>query len=84
MAAPLPQTADQEALMSDDTTETTPGPASGPRYFGKEGEGVQVVHNLRDASPYAELGYEEVDEAAYLASLPDLTASPSPAPTGGE
>ncbi|WP_327415398.1 hypothetical protein [Streptomyces sp. NBC_01233] len=44
--------------------------AKNPRYFTKEGEGVQVVYNLRDAAPYAELGYEEVDEAAYLASLP--------------
>ncbi|KQW11453.1 hypothetical protein [Streptomyces sp. Root369] len=68
--------------MSDATTETAPAP--GPRYFGKEGEGVQVVYNLRDASPYAELGYEEVDEAAYLASLPDPTASPFPAPSDGK
>ncbi|MFF6801137.1 hypothetical protein [Streptomyces sp. NPDC012616] len=64
---------------------TTPveAPAPNPRYFSN-GEGVQVVYNLRDASPYAELGYEEVDEAAYLASLPDLTPSPLPASTGGE
>ena len=47
--------------MSD---ESTPN----PRYFAKEGESVQVVYNLRDATPYADLGYEEVDEAAYLAS----------------
>ncbi|WP_405961288.1 hypothetical protein OG235_37140 [Streptomyces sp. NBC_00024] len=71
---------DEEALMSDDPTETTPG----PRYFGKEGEGVQVVYNLRDPAPYFELGYEEVDEATYLASLPDLTGSPVPAPPDGE
>ncbi|MFI9591204.1 hypothetical protein [Nonomuraea sp. NPDC052265] len=49
--------------MSD---EATPN----PRYVTKEGEGVQVVYNLRDATPYADLGYEEVNEAAYLASLP--------------
>jgi hypothetical protein len=55
-----------------------------PRYFTKEGDGVQVVYNLRDPAPYVEFGYEEVDEAAYLASLPDLTANPLPAPTGGE
>ncbi|MEU5497974.1 hypothetical protein [Streptomyces griseofuscus] len=79
MAVPLPQTADQEALMSDDKTEATPG----PRYFTKEGEGVQVVYNLRDDAPYLELGYTEVDEAAYLASLPDVFASPLPtAPEG--
>ncbi|MER6557888.1 hypothetical protein ABT300_08995 [Streptomyces sp. NPDC001027] len=65
-------------------TGTDKAPAPNPRYFTKEGEGVQVVYNLRDASPYAELGYEEVDEAAYLASLPDPTAAPLPAPTGGE
>lgn len=83
MATPLLQTADQEALMSDDTTETTPGPAPGPRYFTKEGEGVQVVYHLKDPAPYFELGYEEVDEAAYLASLPDVFASPLPtAPEG--
>ncbi|PWI15960.1 hypothetical protein DI272_18670 [Streptomyces sp. Act143] len=45
-------------------------PTPNPRYFTKEGEGVQVIYNLRDAAPYAELGYEEVDEAAYLAALP--------------
>lgn len=44
--------------------------APNPRYFTKEGEGVQVVYNLRDATPYAELGYVEVEEAAYLAALP--------------
>ncbi|MYX39034.1 MULTISPECIES: hypothetical protein [unclassified Streptomyces] len=48
--------------MSDETPN--------PRYFTKEGESVQVVYNLRDATPYFDLGYEEVDEAAYLASLP--------------
>jgi hypothetical protein len=84
MAAPLPQTADQEAPMSDDTTETTPGPAPGPRYFTKEGEGVQVVYNLRDGSPYFELDYEEVDEAAYLASLPDPTPGLFPAVPDGD
>ncbi|MEU0181416.1 hypothetical protein ABZ312_09525 [Streptomyces sp. NPDC006207] len=45
-------------------------PTPNPRYFAKQGEGVQVVYNLRDAAPYLDLGYEEVDEAAYLASLP--------------
>jgi hypothetical protein len=69
--------------MSDETIEAAE-PVRNPRYFAKDGEGVQVVYNLRDASPYAELGYEEVDEAAYLASLPDLAADPLPAPTGGE
>ncbi|WP_328638372.1 hypothetical protein [Streptomyces canus] len=83
MPLPSSKTVDQEALMSDATTETAPAPAPGPRYFGKEGEGVQVVYNLRDPAPYFELGYEEVDEAAYLASLPDILASPLPtAPEG--
>jgi hypothetical protein len=41
------------------------------RYFTRQGEGVQVVHNLRDATAYRELGYEETDEEAYNASLPD-------------
>ncbi|MFJ4627182.1 hypothetical protein [Streptomyces sp. NPDC088847] len=45
-------------------------PTPNPRYFTKEGQGVQVVYNLRDAAPYSALGYEEVDEAAYLATLP--------------
>ena len=45
-------------------------PTPNPRYFAKEGESVQVVYNLRDATPYTNLGYEEVDEAAYLATLP--------------
>ncbi|MEU0058677.1 hypothetical protein [Streptomyces sp. NPDC006334] len=69
--------------MSDDTPQGPAPDARNPRYFA-DGEGVQVVYNLRDASPYAELGYQEVDEAAYLASLPDPTSSPLPAPTGGE
>ncbi|MFB7496088.1 hypothetical protein ACFC09_15575 [Streptomyces sp. NPDC056161] len=51
--------------------------ASGARYFTRPGEGVQAVYNLKNATPYAELGYEEVDEAAYLASL-DETAAPLP------
>ncbi|WP_019061698.1 hypothetical protein [Streptomyces prunicolor] len=69
--------------MSDETPETTPRPAGGPRYFMKDGEGVQVVYNLRDPAPYFELGYVEVDEAAYLASLPDASTSPfPPAPVG--
>jgi hypothetical protein len=66
------------------TTSAAEAPAPNPRYFSKDGEGVQVVYNLRDASPYAELGYEEVDEAAYLAALSDLDASPPPASAGGE
>ncbi|MGW2766243.1 hypothetical protein [Streptomyces sp. NPDC001275] len=48
--------------------------ASGARYFTRPGEGVQAVHNLKDATPYAELGYEEVDEAAYQASLAAVAA----------
>ncbi|CAL9613122.1 hypothetical protein SUDANB1_05669 [Streptomyces sp. enrichment culture] len=63
--------------------DNTPAPAPNPRYF-TDGEGVQVVYNLRDAAPYAELGYEEVDEAAYLASLPDPDGSPLPPTPGGE
>ncbi|MER6828886.1 hypothetical protein ABT352_23095 [Streptosporangium sp. NPDC000563] len=47
-------------------SESTPN----PRYFAKERESVQVVYNLRDAAPYLDLGYEEVDEVTYLASLP--------------
>lgn len=66
------------------TPPTDEAPVPNPRYFTREGEGVQVVYNLRDASPYAELGYVEVDEAAYLASLPDPTASPFPAAPAGE
>lgn len=69
--------------MSDDTTETTPGPAPGPRYFTKEGQGVQVVYHLKDPAPYFELGYEEVDEAAYLVSLPDVSATPFPTTVDG-
>jgi hypothetical protein len=45
-------------------------PTANPRYFAKKGESVQVIYNLRDATPYLDLGYEEVDESAYLASLP--------------
>lgn len=48
-------------------------PTPNPRYFAKGTESVQVVYNLRDATPYLDLGYEEVDEAAYLASLPAPT-----------
>ncbi|MER6367435.1 hypothetical protein ABT255_03480 [Streptomyces mirabilis] len=59
--------------MSDETTDA-PDPIRSPRYFTKEGEGVQVVYNLRDPAPFFELGYEEVDEAAFRASLPDLAA----------
>lgn len=59
--------------MNDESSET-PAPARNPRYFTKEDEGgVQVVYNLRDDAPYLELGYTEVDEDAYLASLTDLT-----------
>jgi hypothetical protein len=47
----------------------------GPRYFAKEGGSAQVVYNLRDAAPYLDLGYREVDEAAYLANLPASRAS---------
>ncbi|KAA9379620.1 hypothetical protein F5972_08160 [Microbispora cellulosiformans] len=45
-------------------------PAPNPRYFAKEGESAQVVYNLRDAAPYLDLGYEEVSEAAFVASQP--------------
>jgi hypothetical protein len=45
-------------------------PTPNPRYFVKEGESVLVIYNLRDATPYLDAGYEEVDEAAFLASLP--------------
>jgi hypothetical protein len=69
-------------VMSDETTES-PEPIRNPRYFTKEREGVQAVYNLRDPAPYFELGYEEADEAAYLASLPDVSALPFPtAPEG--
>lgn len=53
--------------MSDSTVPA--GPRA--RYFTRQGEGVQVVHNLRDATAYRELGYEETDEESYNASLPD-------------
>ncbi|MEU0741924.1 hypothetical protein [Streptomyces sp. NPDC006134] len=63
--------------MSDETTTGTgPSPDPRARYFAKEGEGVQVVCNLRDATAYRELGYEEIDEQAYLASLPDSIGGP--------
>ena len=52
-------------------------PTPNPRYFAKEGEGAQVVYNLRDATPYFDLGYEEVDEAAYVASLPTADNLPT-------
>lgn len=55
--------------MSDESSPNS-------RYFTKEGEGVQVVYNLRDARPYANLGFEEVDEAAYLATLPAADTTP--------
>jgi hypothetical protein len=64
-----------------ESTSATPA-APGPRYFTKEGEGVQVVYNLKDAAPYFELAYEEVDEDAYRASLPDVTVPPTLAPDG--
>ncbi|MET7720682.1 hypothetical protein [Streptomyces mirabilis] len=69
--------------MSGETTEA-PEPIRNPRYFTKEGEGVQAVYNLRDPAPYFELGYEEVDEAAYLARLPDPSASPFPTALEGD
>jgi hypothetical protein len=70
------------AAVNDEITAAPQQP--GPRYFTKDGEGVQVVYNLRDASPYAELGYQEVDEAAYLASVPDVLASPLPTSPEGD
>ncbi|MGC9501532.1 hypothetical protein [Streptomyces sp. WG7] len=60
--------------------ESTRGadPSIGPRarYFAKEGEAVQVVHNLRDATAYRELGYEETDEEAYRAYQANLSDAP--------
>ncbi|WP_327345984.1 hypothetical protein [Streptomyces europaeiscabiei] len=70
--------------MTIPPTGTDEGPAPNPRYFTRQGEGVQAVYNLRDASPYAELGYEEVDEAAYLASLPDPATDLFPLAPDGE
>lgn len=52
-------------------------PTPNPRYFAGEGGGVQVVYNLRDIAPYLDLGYQEVDEAAFLASLPASDALPT-------
>ncbi|MFD8509707.1 hypothetical protein ACFV27_00975 [Streptomyces antimycoticus] len=69
--------------MSNESEPLEPEPRN-PRYFTKEGEGVQVVYNLRDAAPYFELGYEETDEAAYLASLPDAFDTPVPAAVDGD
>ncbi|MFJ8074521.1 hypothetical protein ACIQ7Q_11460 [Streptomyces sp. NPDC096176] len=58
-------------------SHTTETPATAqPRYFTKPGEGIQVVHNLKDPTPYTDLGYEEVDEAAYEATQPDLGQPP--------
>ncbi|MDI6412193.1 MULTISPECIES: hypothetical protein [Streptomyces] len=56
--------------MSDDTPRA---PAARPRtrYFAKAGGGFQAVHNLRDTTAYRKLGYEEIDEPTFLASLPD-------------
>jgi hypothetical protein len=62
--------------MSNKSAEAREPEPRNPRYFTKEDEGVQVVYNLRDAAPYVELGYEETDEAAYRASLPDPFALP--------
>ncbi|MEZ0073613.1 hypothetical protein [Planotetraspora sp. GP83] len=59
--------------MSEDTSEAQAPADRNPRYFTKDGEGVQVVYNLRDDTPYLELGYTEVDEGAYRESLSDLT-----------
>ncbi|MDQ1018958.1 hypothetical protein [Streptomyces afghaniensis] len=70
--------------MSNESTEALEPEPRNPRYFTKEDEGVQVVYNLRDAAPYVDLGYEEVDEAAYLASLPDVFASPLPTVPEGD
>lgn len=63
--------------MSDETsTGAAPPPGPRARYFVKEGEAVQAVYNLRDATVYRELGYEETDEQAYRASLPDSADGP--------
>ncbi|MFF9021490.1 hypothetical protein [Streptomyces eurythermus] len=58
--------------MSDSTVPT----GFRARYFTRRGEGVQVVHNLRDATAYRDLGYEELDEEAYYAGLPDCVDGP--------
>lgn len=58
--------------MSDEHTE----PVRNPRYFAKDGEGVQAVYNLRSDAPYLQLGYTEVDEQTYRASLPDPIGMP--------
>ncbi|MFF9676179.1 hypothetical protein ACF1GS_31570 [Streptomyces eurythermus] len=58
--------------MSDSTVPT----GLRARYFTRQGEGVQVVHNLRDTTAYRELGYEEMDEEAYHAGLPDSVDGP--------
>ncbi|BCK66463.1 hypothetical protein Srufu_004160 [Streptomyces libani subsp. rufus] len=58
--------------MSDSTNP----PTAEPRYFTKPGEGVQVVHHLKDPTPYTDLGYEEIHETAYQATLPDLDKPP--------
>ncbi|NEY34064.1 hypothetical protein GTU99_17965 [Streptomyces sp. PRKS01-65] len=61
--------------MSDETTTGTDRSAGRrARYFVKEGEAAQAVYNLRDASTYWKLGYEEIDEQEYRASLPDSAA----------
>jgi hypothetical protein len=58
--------------------ETSEPSAARARYFAKDGEGVQQVFGLKDAQPYLDHGYVEVDEAFYLASLPDLDTPPFP------
>lgn len=64
--------------MNDNTPPTVPTTGPRTRYFTKDGEGVQVVHNLHDPAPYLELGYEETDQQTYNASLPDLSTPPGP------
>ncbi|CQR62586.1 hypothetical protein [Streptomyces leeuwenhoekii] len=63
--------------MSDETTTgTDPSPGPRARYFVKEGEAAQAVYNLRDATAYWKLGYEEIDEQEYRARLPDSAVGP--------
>ncbi|MEY9488650.1 hypothetical protein RKD26_004444 [Streptomyces calvus] len=63
-------------MSGENVTGAGPSPGPRARYFTREGEGVQVVYNLRDAGAYRALGYEETDEATYRASLPDGADGP--------
>ncbi len=59
------------------TEEQEPQEPSGPRYFTKEGEGIQEVYGLKDDQVYRDLGYHEVDEAAYQAHLAEVMGDPN-------